>query len=182
MFNSFKVVGLLASLALVSGCAAEVPQTEVEGPQQQEEEDGVETATQSLDANVTRIRVGKCNGDGMLIKGGVKYRLGVAIGTDVTGITKPNRSINGPVCHNKAQWDLAATYICNKNGGGTRAEDVSRYGEYVDNILIWHPGGPSSDGLYKAYVDVRGPCHTRSWLDYELDGVECCMNPATPMP
>jgi hypothetical protein len=177
MFDSFKVVGLLASLVLVSGCAAEV-----DGPQTEDEGDTVATAEQSLDADVTRLRVGKCKGDGMLIKAGIVDRLGVAIGEDVTGITEPNRSVKGPVCHNKTQWDLAATYICNKNGGGMRSDPVLKYGEYVDNILIWHPGGPSSDGLYKAYLDVRGPCDSRSKLDYELDGVECCMNPATPMP
>lgn len=176
MFDSFKVVGLVASLALMSGCA-----TEVDGPQTEGEED-VATATQALDPDVVRLRVGKCNGDGMLIRGGIIYRLGVAIGTDVTGITEPNRSPKGPVCHNKTQWDLAATYICNTNGGGTRNANVAKYGEYVDNALIWHPSGPNADGLYKAYVDVRGPCDTRSKLDYELDGVECCMNPATPMP
>ncbi len=178
MFDSFKVVGLVASLALLSGCATEVDELQTE-----DEGETVATAAQELDPDVVRIRVGKCNGDGMLIKGGIIYRLGVAIGTDVTGITEPNRSVKGEVCHNKTQWDLAATYICNTNGGGTRNAPVAKYGEYVDNVLIWHPGGPNADGLYKAYVDVRGPCaHSRSKLDYELDGVECCMNPATPMP
>jgi hypothetical protein len=177
MFNSFKVVGLLASLVLVSGCAVEA-----EGPQAEGEGDAIATATQSLDPDVTRLRTGKCNGDGIMIKDGVTYRLGVATGTDVTGITDPNRSPNGPVCHNKDQWRLAATYICNSNGGGTRNEEIIRYGEYVDNVLIWHPGGPGVNGLYTAYLDVRGPCDTRSKLDYALDTVECCMNPATPVP
>ena len=178
MFNSFKVVGLLASLVLVSGCAVEA-----EAPQAEGEGDTVATATQALDPDVVRLRAGKCNGDGMLIKGGIVYRLGVAVGTDATGITEPNRNPNGgPVCHNKTQWDLAATYICNSNGGGTLDGHVVRYGEYINTTLIWHPESDTTDGLHKAYVDVRGPCDSRSKLDYELDGVECCMNPATPTP
>lgn len=175
MFNSFKVVGLLASLALVAGCAVEA-----EGPQAEGE--AVATAAQSLDPDVTRLRSGKCNGDGVVIRDGVIYRLGVAVGTDITGITDFDRSPNGPVCHNKDQWRLAATYICNSNGGGTLNGHVIRYGEYVDNTLIWHPESDTVNGLYQAYLDVRGPCDSRSKLDYTLDQVECCMNPATPVP
>src|SRR5690348_1036295 len=108
MFNSFKVVGLLASLVLVSGCAVEAEEAQAEG-----EGDTIATVNQSLDPDVVRLRVGKCNSDGLLIKDGIVYRLGVAVGPDVTGITAPNRNpLGGPVCHNKAQWDLAATYIC----------------------------------------------------------------------
>lgn len=175
MFDSFKVVGLLASLALVSGCAAEVDQP------QADEGDTVASAQQSLDPGVVRFRSGKCNGDGVLIKGGIVYRLGVAVGPDVTGITNPDRSPNGPVCHNPTQWQLGANYICAANGGGTRTEPYVQFGEYIDNVLVWHAGGNTDDGLFRAYVDVRGPCNSRSKLDYELDGVECCMNPATPV-
>jgi hypothetical protein len=177
MFDALKVIGLLASLALVSGCAAEVDQP------QADEGDTVASTQQSLDPDVIRIRAGKCNGDGVLIQDGTVYRLGVAVGPDVTGITSPNRSPIGPVCHNATQWQLAANYICSANGSGTRSEPYVRYGEYIDNVLIWHEGGQRDDGLYRAYVDVRGPCSSsKSKLDYELDGVECCMNPATPVP
>jgi hypothetical protein len=170
MNSSFKVIGLLASIALVTGCAAEVDTTNAEG-------NSVTTAEQPLAEGGVRIRTGACNRDGMVIKGGTVYRLGVRVGADVTGISSPERS---GVCHNTTVWQAAATYICNENGGGTRNEPIQQFDEYIDNALVSHPGGEGHNGLYFAYVDALGPCDTPSQLDYTLDQIECCMSPATP--
>jgi hypothetical protein len=116
----------------------------------------------------------------MMIKDGIVYRLGVAVGEDVTGISKARRTASGPVCHNTGVWQAAASYICNMNQGGTRNQSVAEFDEYIDGALVQHPGGEGHNGLYFAYVDMQGPCATPSQLDFTLDQIECCKGEPTP--
>jgi len=103
--------------------------------------------------------------------------LGVPVGPDVTGI-----SLETTVCHNAANWQAGATYMCNANGGGTRTDSIKPFQEYIGTTLVTHSSPTRADGLYFAYVDLTGPCPTRSQKDFGLGQVECCMNPATPSP
>jgi hypothetical protein len=168
VFNSFKVIGLLASIALVTGCAVEAEPTAAEG-------EAVATVDQALGG--VRVRTGTCDGDGFVIKEGTVYRLGVPVGPDVTNI-----SLETGVCHNAANWQAGATFMCNANGGGTRADAIQPFYEYIGTTLVTHTAPTRADGLYFAYVDLTGPCPTRSQRDYGLGQVECCMEPATPVP
>lgn len=181
MFNSFKVVGLLASIALVTGCVG-APEGTADEENPVTTADSITPVDQTLLApGSIRIQTGTCNGDGMVIKNGLVYRLGKAVARDVTAISRPLRTLGaGPVCHNTAVWQEGATYMCNMNQGGNRDEAVAPFSEYVNGSLMQHPAGAGQDGLFFAYVDVAGPCNTPSKLDYALDHIECCMNPATP--
>ena len=116
----------------------------------------------------------------MVIKDGIVYRLGVAVGADVTGISNTVRSPNGPVCHNTTVWQEAANYVCNMNKGGTRNQSVAEFDEYIDGALVQHRAGEGNNGLYFAYVDMQGPCATPSQLDFTLDQIECCKGEPTP--
>lgn len=172
MKNSLKAAGLLVSIALVTGCAAEVDTSDTGEPVTQGE--------QPLAADGIRIRTGACHRDGMVIKDGLVYRLGVPVAQDVTGISLAVRSPNGPVCHNTAVWQSAANYVCNMNKGGTRDQPVAEFDEYIDGALVRHASGDGQNGLYMAYVDMQGPCDTPSQLDFTLDQIECCMGTPTP--
>ncbi len=173
MNTSIKMAGLLAAIALVTGCAAEV---EVAG----DTGEPVTQEDQALAPGGTRIRTGACNSDGMVIKNGIVYRLGVAVGSDVTGISNAVRSPNGPVCHNTTVWQSAANYVCNMNKGGMRDQPVAEFDEYIDGALVRHPVGDGHNGLYFAYVDMQGPCNTPSQLDFTLEKMECCKGEPTP--
>lgn len=175
MKNSLKVAGLLAAIALVTGCAAEVDSTEDTEPPL-----APTALSQSLANGGIRFRVGACHGDGMVIKGGVVYRLGVPVGVDVTGISSAVESDGDAICHNQSVWQAAANYMCNMNSGGTLTGVVDEFDEYVEGALVQHPGGQKSGGLYFAYVDMQGPCNTPSQLDFMLDQIECCKAPPKP--
>ncbi len=174
MNTSIKLAGLLAAITLVTGCAAEVEVANDNNgePVAQEE--------QAFIPGGTRIRTGTCNRDGMMIKNGVVYWLGVPVGTDVTGISSNLSTPNGPICHNTTVWHAAAEYMCNMNGGGTRNQSIAEYDEYIDGSLVTHAGGEGHNGLYFAYVDVKAPCEIPGHLDFPLDQVECCKTAPTP--
>ncbi len=184
MLKAIQAVGLVGSLALiVAGCMA-APGTEVE--------EGVEEAFEdaplpSTDAKVTgsqkiTFAKGSCNADGIVIRDGGLYRKGVLIGPDVTGITDPKRSPNGAVCHNTTVLQKAANYICNINTGGNFTGFVQEFDEWVDGKLVRHPAATMTSGLNYAFVEVIGPCDTKSQKDYAIKRIECCSGTPTAVP
>jgi hypothetical protein len=161
-------------VALGTGCA--------QAPDSDGDEDGEAVssaeealATEDVDADLIQISAGKCMNDGVVIKQGKKYRLGSYIGVDVTGITDPNRSHNGPVCHNQQVWTKAANYVCNINTVGKHKGWVPLFQEWVDGVIVNHPGKSTTKGLFFGHADLGDLCDTPSQEDYVLESIECCM-------
>jgi len=175
--KAIQVVGLLGSIALISGCVG-APDSEGETGDRGALTDTVQEA---LGVTNLRLRSGNCHNDGVIIKDGSLFLLGAYVGDDVTGMSQPERSINGDVCHNTRVWQQAAAYMCEMNQGGSFAGSIPTFLEYVDAQPVQHPAGTTTVGLFPAYIDVTGPCATRSQKDYALVQIECCMGTPTPI-
>jgi hypothetical protein len=178
MIKALQILSIVGSLSFMAGCAQQaIDLDEALGDAPQVSADANVTGTDKI-----RFSVGVCNGDGVVVRDGGRFRLGTLIGADVTGISDPSRSANGAVCHNTKVWQTAAHYICNSNPGGNYTGFVQEFDEWVDGSLVRHPAGVVDSGLNYGFVEVLGPCDTPSGKDYALLRIECCAGAPSPAP
>jgi len=176
--RTFSMFGLLISslLAFGAGCV----------PGQDDDNDDAQTvgsAEQEINVaqGTIQISVGRCTGNGIVIKDGAISTVGSLIRPDVTGISSLNRVPNGPVCHNQNVWMQAALYMCHTNLGGTHNAAEPAFNEWVGGVLYSHPANGGEGGMFFGHMVLRGPCDTPSQLDYALDHIECCATAPTPI-